>query len=175
MWVLRIKLEKPRVWHQAPFLSLLALVPFLFFFLPPFDTCTHNPPSFCLSPLSTKPRLASDSAPPASVCTVRPALLPLFAHPALAPSPCSSGTLRLQRGTLQQPASPSPRPRRPCTGLRVTRPRPARSCFSTRLGRDGAPRGPRGSSRPPGPWPPLSIPAASSGIPKQPPPSPVPT
>ena len=105
-----------------------------------------HPPSFCLSPLSTKPRLARlqlrssrlsfHSAP----CLT----LPLFAHLAQAPLPCMSCTLRLQRGTLRQPASPSPRPRRPCTGLRVTRPRPARSCFSTPL---GAGRGSAGTPR----------------------------
>lgn len=102
-----------------------------------FGTCTHNPCSFCLSPLRTKPRLASTCAPPASVSTVRPALLPLFAHPAQAPSPCMSCTLRLQQGTRH----PLPGPRRPCTGLRVTRPRPARSCFPTRLRAERA--GPR--------------------------------
>lgn len=107
--------------------------------LPPFDTCTHNPPS-CLSPLSTKPRLASNSAPPASVSTVRPALLPLFAHPAQAPSPCMSCTLRLQRGTPDSRPAP---PRAAETLHRTSRhkapPRPQLFSYPARGG-----AGPRG-------------------------------
>lgn len=91
-------------------------------------------------------------------------------------SQAAAGDPLTARRPSDSPASSSPLLRGPRTRLRVTRPRPTPSCFSSRLvGAGRGPQGPRNSSPTPGPQPPLHPrgplrdPAAAAADPSHPP------